>query len=301
MRNQVNLFVFYGVVLAVVSITVRLRQQGIPMRFSEAIKRGWKQVAHPERRGMPDPSLSQIAISMIALGSLLVAISATTSSTVSTSHGTTVHPQPVYLWIGVVLTAIGVVGVAMLGFVAIMRRRDDQKTPFCIDHIPGTDDYEEDLDDTVYDTDGTSGRIVSQQVRVCVTNAGNIGVQHVRAYLTVLQGGGRNFFLHLQHDNDPTRHVSRNGEYMTIGQRTFFDVAFVRTIGWKSARVGFAISYADPAIESMSFITPLRKLEYDVRITVSGWTDFRDVVPRSKDFRISVDEETYDLSLTELS
>jgi hypothetical protein len=89
------------------------------MRFTETIKRGWQKVAHPERRGLPDPTFPQLAISMIALGALSVAISAATSSTKYTAHGTTIQPQPVLLWLGVALTVIGVGGVVMLGFVAL--------------------------------------------------------------------------------------------------------------------------------------------------------------------------------------
>ena len=38
--------------------------------------RAWSAVVHPNRRGLPDPTWSQVSVAMIALGSVLIAVAA---------------------------------------------------------------------------------------------------------------------------------------------------------------------------------------------------------------------------------
>jgi len=241
----------------------------------EFIKRAWRTVAHPERRGPPDPAWAQIAVAMIAIGAVVVSVAAVTARTDTTASGSVLRPNQLVLWVGVALAAIGVAWCGVLAFTALMRWREDRKTPFMIAYDAAEVDCNED----------PINGMPWQQVRIAVTNNSDTGVQRVRAFLRVLEGEGRNFFLHLQHDNDPLRHLSRTGEYVTTRQTVYFDLALVkRDLGW------FFFSYADPAISDLSKVALSPKM-WTFRIEVSGWTDARDVVPVSQEFHLHVDKK----------
>jgi hypothetical protein len=102
--------------------------------------------------------------------------------------------------------------------------------------------------------------------------------------------------LHIQHDNDATgaRHLSRVGENLTVGQPVHFDLVLVSR-GWPNGLGGMTtgsihFEYADPAISSISQSSTVPS-SWLLRVEVSGWTDFRDVVPRFKDYLLSVDSQ----------
>jgi hypothetical protein len=130
-------------------------------------------------------------------------------------------------------------------------------------------------------------------VRVEVTNQSGMGVQRVRSYMRVLQGHGRSHFLHLEHDNEPQYLASRNGEYLTVGQTAHFDVAAVTLLG------EFFFCYADSGLTSLSLGQRPEGASWRLRIEASGWSDFRDVVPTSTEYRLTLDDQ-HELSFTTL-
>ena len=116
----------------------------------------------------------------------------------------------------------------------------------------------------------------------------------------MLQAGAlhaRDHFLHVQHDNDPIglRVLSRSGENLTVGQPVHFDVALVSLPDWsKPIPAVIRFEYTDPAISDRSEI-PLGPGQlpacWKTRVEVSGWTDFRDVVPTSVECDVNVDAD----------
>lgn len=258
---------------------------------------------HPRRRGIPDPTWSQVAVAMIALGSFSIALSAATAGTVTKVvhgvHGTTTsvstNPQPVFLWFGGVVAGVGVLAIAGLAVIAFFRWTDDRRTPFVLFHDPSQLNCDEisfrdeivGIDTTTQPPTPVTARDDWRQVRVGVINQGPVGVQRVRAYLEFLDGAHRNHFLHLQHDNDPQRYLSRNGEYLTTGETAYFDLVLAK---WVSPWEGLYINYADTSISEMSRVKYSgTDLSYQVRVTVSGWSDFRDVVSVHQDYKIEWD------------
>ena len=135
-----------------------------------------------------------------------------------------------------------------------------------------------------------------QQLRIRVTNGGSQGVQRVRAVLRP-SDGSYYYFLHMQHDNE--YEVSRTGEYLTTGQRMYFDVALVK----RENAGAFFWSYADIAIsENLRQILTTHLPDggsWEVEIDVSGWTDFRDVVGTTKRYKITLDT-AHQLSMEEV-
>jgi hypothetical protein len=104
-------------------------------------------------------------------------------------------------------------------------------------------------------------------------------------------GDGRSYYLHLQHDNDPARQASRNGESLTVSQTSsYFDVALIKE---ETAVVGvkwFWFYYADADVSELSRLQLFGPIDWRIRLEVTGWTDFRDVVGLSKDFRLAIDQ-----------
>ena len=115
----------------------------------------------------------------------------------------------------------------------------------------------------------------------------------MRVFLRAHSSDDRSHFLLLEHDNNPPGFVSRRGEDLAAGQQVYFDVAFARRdIGKRY------LSFADSAIMGLSEgdLTPTRVI-FD--LTVSGWTDFYDVEPLTKPFRLTVHKDGQ-LSLEEV-
>ena len=298
---MVTLLLGWTVGLAVVALAVRTwGEEAALANPPPFLRRLWQSICHPARRGLPDPSWAQIDIGMIAIGALLIS-AASVAAPNQVNNGVSV-PSPIgwVIDLGLGLASVGVVGLGGLAFVALMRRREDALTPFVISHDPkqkGSDLETLDgmrlmpvnlkLGDSTIQQQTIEEAFEWEQIRVRVKNKGSIGIQRVRAYLEILEGQGRDFFLHLQNDNEPLHHLSRNGEYLTTQQSTWFDVAVVHR---KGSNQGFYFCYADEAIGNMSH-QPLANapMRWRVRITVSGWTDFRDVVPCSREFVVYLD------------
>lgn len=246
-------------------------------RAAEAIRRHWSSIAHPRRRGAPNPATQQIFVAMIAVGAVVLAIDTLTAQTRKTPSGSSLAPNGGLFVAGLAIVGFGVLGIILLAVPAFFRWREDRITPFELFHDRNDPDCEE---------FGTAG-IYSQVLRVGVRNRSSGGVQRVRVFMRILQGEGRSAFLHLEHDNEPSRFASRNGEYLTIDQISYFDVAFVRDL---NGIYRFWFYYADADIHEASEIMLQSAMEWTIRLEAIGWTDSRDVVPLSKDFRLVVDD-----------
>jgi hypothetical protein len=118
--------------------------------------------------------------------------------------------------------------------------------------------------------------------------------------MRILVGGtgvDRAHFLHVQHDNDPSgaRQLSRQGEFLVVGQTVHFDVVLV----WADFPMGpgkahiVRFEYADPAIANASE-RPLGSGQvpqsWILGLQVSGWTDYRDVAPADGIFKLEIDK-----------
>ena len=228
---------------------------------------------HKARRGPQDPTWLAGWVGIIACGR---------SNRRHRSSGTWNQPgNESGRWsAGITLAAVGVREFWLCFVLAIIRYFEDNKSPFKITHNRGT------CSDCLENVTTVWGP--AQQVRLHVTNRSRVGVQRVRAYMRVLQAGAltaRDHFLHVEHDNDPNgvRQLSRMGEYLTVGQPVHFDVALVASgDDATGTRTVIRFEYPDPAISDGSEI-PLGSGQipatWKLRVEVSGWTDFRDVVP----------------------
>jgi hypothetical protein len=247
-------------------------------RFSRWVARRWADVAHPERRGAPNPATQQIFIAMIALGSALLAIDTLTAPTKTTTSGSALNPNEGLFVAGLVIVGLGVLGLILLAIPAFFAWQEDRSTPFSLHHDLKCLECEENRTDHPW-----------QMLRVGVTNTSSGGVQRVRVFMRVLEGEGRSAFLHLQHDNEPARQASRNGDYLTIGQTSHFDVALV-----KREHDSLWLYYADADISELSRVQ-LRgqPMEWKLRLEVSGWINSRDVVPTNTIFRLAVDAKQH--------
>jgi hypothetical protein len=234
-------------------------------------------------------------VALIAFGAVVVAADTATASSKTTPSGSTLQPNQGVLIFGLVLVGLGVLSLAVLAFTAFMRWREDRVAPLELFHRPDSDkECEELFTIPPSDFDG-------QQLRVGVRNKGSAGVQHVRVFMRILEGEGRSYFLHLQHDNDPARSASRNGEFMAVGQRTYFDVALVKrtvqhVVGTRPGNFFFV--YADTQISDMSGVG-IGFHSWLIRLEVTGWTTGRDVIPTTKDFRLTMTSQGQ-LAMTEV-
>lgn len=226
-----------------------------------------------------------MVVAVIAIGGVVIAVDAATASTVVVKGGTLLSPNEPVLWLGVGMCCLGLVGVLLLGFTAFMRYREDRVTPFTVEFDPDDPNCQE----WGYISTGP-GKVVRStlQLRVRVTNNGPIGLQRVRAFLSIPHTLGRSHFLHIQHDNEPTTRLSREGEHVPVGQPVYFDVAFAWVIAPPGHNFpGYNFSYADMAIATQSY-RAFTNSYFPLDIRVSGWTDFRDVVPASRSFILEV-------------
>ena len=89
--------------------------------------------------------------------------------------------------------------------------------------------------------------------------------------------------------------MSRIGEYLTTQQAMYFDVAIVKP----DSNNAFYWCYADASIGGKYLLTS-GPTSWLIRIEVSGWSDFRDVVGRSKSYKITLDERNH-LHMEEVS
>ena len=234
----------------------------------------------PRRRGPLDPTWLTASVGVIGLGALIVAVA-------GTAHPASQGANSGVLIAGIVIAAVGVIGVLGCGVDAFVRLREDSQSPFLISHYPNCPDCRESL---------VTPSGPAEQLRIHVTNASRSGVERVRAFLHSPDGKTREHFLHIQHDNDATgaRQLSRMGENLTVGQPVHFDLVLVSR-GWPDGSGGTTagivrFEYADPAISDMSQTSATRGA-WLLRIEVSGWTDFRDVVPRFREYQLSVDSQ----------
>jgi hypothetical protein len=238
----------------------------------DKLKRLGTQLWHPSRRSIPDPTWLQVSVALIAAGALMIAAEAASTGK-QTNYGV--------LYAGLGIGAVGVLGVVLCALAALLRWKDSRDTPFCLFHDSGDWECNESVTE------------MSQQLRVAVTNTSPTGVQRVRVFLRAHSSDDRSHFLLLEHDNNPPGFVSRRGEDLAAGQQVYFDVAFARRdIGKRY------LSFADSAIMGLSErdLTPTRVI-FD--LTVSGWTDFYDVEPLTKPFRLTVHKDGQ-LSLDEV-
>lgn len=242
------------------------------------LQRLWRDIAHPQRRGPPDPTWAQIAVALIAIGSALLAIDAVTTTTQTTPRDVVVvsSPNQWLIYVAVPMLLLGVLSLSVLAFTATMRWKEDRKTPFLIAHDPNDNQCVENFSDG------------SRQVRVKVCNIDSIGVERVRSFMRLPNGEDRSHFLHLQHDGDPLRRQSRDGENLTTRQVAYFDIA------WRGKDPNHTeilrLNYAEPELQTLSRRTDW-PMSISMVIEVSGWRDFRDVVPTSKKFALIVDEK----------
>jgi hypothetical protein len=228
---------------------------------------------------------------MIAAGALVI-------GTAAAVRGANQGTNQAALIAGIAVAGVGVIGIFVCLTLAATRYREDARAPLAVTHDRNCPDC---FENVPLQVGGEIRRAC--QVRLHVTNRGRVGVQRVRAYMRVLQHGAlyaRDHFLHIEHDNDPVglRQLSRSGENLTVGQPVHFDVALVTLPDWsqllRPAVIRF--EYADPAISDQSQI-PLGSDQvpacWKIRVEVSGWTDFRDVVPTFVDCDINVDADGY--------
>jgi hypothetical protein len=218
------------------------------------------------------------------VGGLMVGVAAAAHAPSQNANGSV-------LVAGLVVAGIGLLGVFGCFIAAVLRWKEDQKTPFRVTHDPQCSDCIEGLQ-----------RLEGYQVRLSVTNRSRAGVQRVRALLSVLEplgGNVRDYFFRVQHDNELD--LSRHGEYLTVGQTVHFDIARVNVPdpldpedhGLQGGYV-FRFTYADRAITRMSrdslFPDQLpAEWKWKLKIEVSGWTDFRDVEPATRTYDLIVD------------
>jgi hypothetical protein len=198
----------------------------------------------PRRRGPLDQTWLAGWVGIVGVGGLIVGVAAAAHSPSQNANGSVVVA-------GLVVAGIGLVGVFGCFIAAVFRWREDQKTPFEVTHDPQCSDCIERLQ-----------RLEGYQVRLHVTNRSRTGVQRVRPLLSVLEplpDNVRNYFLRVQHDNDPTRDLSRHGEYLTVGQPVHFDIARVNVPDLEDpddrdlqGGYVFRFTYADNAITRMS-------------------------------------------------
>jgi hypothetical protein len=161
-------------------------------------------VTRPRRRGVSDPLWAQVSIALIAIGSVLVSVDTLTAPTEVTPTGSQIAPSSPILIAGLSIVILGVLSVLVLAFSALSRWREDRATPFRVRHDPSCGDCLE-----------SSGTY--RTVRVEVTNLSGIGIQRVRSYMRVLEGIGRSYFLHIEHDNEPTYSASRTSCLLALG------------------------------------------------------------------------------------
>ena len=84
---------------------------------------------------------------------------------------------------------------------------------------------------------------------------------------------------------------TREGENLTARQKVYFDVAwrgYLIRNGVPDQQMSLRLSYADGDLEGLSE-RPISEFSQRLMIEVSGWRDFRDVVPASKEFVLAVD------------
>jgi hypothetical protein len=213
-----------------------------------------------KRSGLPDPTWQQGGIALIAIGAFFVGVTAATQTAPAPGHRQPVSPL---LWVGLAITGLGVL-VILVSFVgAYSRRKEDRNPPFTLSHDPN---------DQECDFWQNGGRTL----RVVVRNTSSMGVARVRVQMTPEHGHA--YFLHIRHDNEPLRNLSRTGEMLTVDQDEYFDVV--------CAFQGHMIfNYADRAIEAGS-ATPISQT-VRVALTASGWRNERDVVPLTKTFDVT--------------
>jgi hypothetical protein len=268
----------WAVGLLVIGTAVRLPgEDGLWARWRRLWGRFWGRVApffYPRRRGPTDPTWLSGWVGMIAAGALIIGVAAA-------ARGNGQGTNEGALIAGLAIGALGVVGILGCCGLAAVRLFEDARSPFSVEYRPGCPDCVEDVNPRWGP---------SKQFRLHVVNKSRVGVQRVRAYMRVVEGQGRDHFLHVQHDNDGSglRQLSRTGEYLTVQQPVHFDVALIK-LGIPSA---IRFEYADPAISEMSqkaLVQQNLPSLWRLRIEVSGWTDFRDVAPRSVEGELLVD------------
>ena len=215
---------------------------------------------------MADPAWLQIGVALIALGATLI------SAVAVADPGTKANPRgdtaTMMLWLGFGLTAIGVAAISINAATAFGRWRDDGNTPFEMVFDPNDPEC-------VWQELQTNGQW-STQLRVKVTNIGSAGVERVRVHM-LGPPGHHTFFLHIRHDNEPLHMRSREGEYLTVGQFEYFDVAC-----WNTQR--YFLTYADGGIMG----APVANGVHTVVLTAMGWRGPRDVVSLPKTFTLTI-------------
>lgn len=238
---------------------------------------------HPRRRGAPDPAWGQVSVAMIAIGSLLLAVDVATAPARATSSGLEPAPNTPILIAGLSIAALGVLSCLLMAVAALIRRNEDRRPACVVTHDPQCSECRG------LEADG------SQTIRLEVSNVSGGGVQRVRCFMRVLEGHARSYFLHLQHDNEPQHLASRGGEYLTVGQVAHFDIASANVAG----KGLFYFYYADADLRGITAQRAVGNQSWRFEIEASGWTDFRDVVPASKEFRLTLNDQ-HELSLTTL-
>ena len=164
-------------------------------RTRDRLRIAWRHVSSSDRQrsGIPDPTWQQVGIALIAIGALLTSVAAA-----SQTRASSIVASPV-LWTGLVIAGLGVLTIICTAWMAFCRWADDKQSPFVIQYIQSDSQCAEKFDDG------------SMQLRIAVTNRDGIGVQRVRAFVRFPDNDGRSHFLHLQHDNDLFRRMSREG------------------------------------------------------------------------------------------
>jgi hypothetical protein len=268
MQNLVVLLGGYAFGLGVVAIMVRRKE--ILDRF------------RPHRRGPMDPTWLAGWVGLVAVGGLIIAAGAAAHAPEqSTNNGVLIA--------GTVIAALGVVGVFGCFALAVIRWGEDQRTPFVVTHKPDCSECREVLPNP------TISSVEGIQVRLHVENKSRVGVQRVRAYMRMIEAGKgptRSHFLHIQHDNDPLRQLSRQGEYLPVRQPVHFDIAVVwRNVAAVPGTHTIRFEYADMSISDSSGTT-LNDNELPIKwrlaFQVSGWTDYRDVAPEDALYDLTV-------------
>lgn len=198
------------------------------------------------------------------------------SATITWAAGvTTLSPNTAAIWTGIGLAGLGVLGVFILAATAAARWNEDRATPFRVQHNPSCAECVE---------DGSNGIRI---LRFEVTNGGSTGVQRVRCYMQVLAGIARSHYLHLEHDNSLEYAPSRTGESLSIGQTVHFDIGAI------APDTTFTFYYADQGLTNLMANTP--NDDWTFRLSVSGWTDFRDVVQAHEEFRLTINRTAQEM------
>jgi len=256
--------------------------------WRKVLIRMWKTYLRPARRGPQDPTWIAGWVGLFGAGALIVAVAAAV-------EGPGGSPNEAALIIGLTTAGLGAFGLLACFVLAVRRWREDAHSPFVVFHDPDCPNCVENVVAN-FNNRGCESR----QVRLHVENRSRVGVQRVRAYMRFHSYGAataRDHFLHVQHDNDSLglRLLSRQGEYLTVNQPVHFDVALVGDASTDTATMHIIrFEYADPAISNNSHISlgsGQLPATWRIEIEVSGWTDFRDVVPKYAKFEVVIDHK----------